>query len=694
MSATLQFDSTDLAQFTVSPEEGPFLPGEQVTITLAYRASDELQEQVGEADLHVVWAEAYASWIEEEAESTTDEAGNTVRVFTWDTAAVEPGEHRLELSLTTDDDDDDDSDHVVARATVRLTVELGRALVALSRTRVSAGEAVDCIVEGYATPRGEIRLLSGGSKVEWSVRGDGAVVPDDATAARLVTTGLHEGEHRVEARVLETYRGRGRGRPNRQRLIATGEARVRVADDVVARGSSEDPFTVQLDRTAVPRTHDEILWLTIDDRTNALGWASFGRYLDDILCGTDGDGDGRRTFDYSTRLDAYRFLRQATDEYLRSQCGIYPPPGADAQRWVTGMSPDEVARLRDDYLEKMDGSNGDLRVLPYLGIIRRGLASVPIKPAATLGGDSCYGLSAEALSRPCMIELLWSYWMEQGMLVQTVAAIANRFQNRAGQRVPDPLASFALDPLRSASNLLWGYLQTEHERLSVARRAFEYLAHYGLTLDGRAVPKFRPAETRSRFLEAFHTLLHVTSRFFREDDDNTVSADAFPILNALHDLHLVLAEGAHNQYGDLPWTARVEMLTEQWILSRPEVREFLRSRPMVPLAEPWMGTVEVMRSLQGWGDTSITHFRQLAVSGEKLLLSVRFGGWSDVDKAASAAVWARHWRSRIQSYVHSYRAVTGVDLTLDQTATRLSQDLFEQPSVHLKRRLTPAKAGR
>jgi hypothetical protein len=283
--------------------------------------------------------------------------------------------------------------------------------------------------------------------------------------------------------------------------------------------------------------------------------------------------------------------------------------------------------------------------------------------------------------------------MEQGMLVQTMAALATRFQNRAGNRVPDPLASFELDPLRPANNLLWGYLQTEHEQLSLARRAYEYLHHYGLTVSGRAVPNLQAAETRSRFLEAFHTLLHVTSRFYEQDDDNTVSADAFPVLNALRDLHLVLAEGAHNQYGDLPWTARVEMLTQQWILARPEVREFLGHRAMVPYPESWMPRVDAMRTLQGWGDTSVRHFRELAVSGEKLLLSVRFGGWSDTSDVVSAASWARHWRQRIHDYVHSYRAVTGVDLTLNQTATRLARDLFEQPSRYIQKRRTPTGTG-
>ena len=53
------------------------------------------------------------------------------------------------------------------------------------------------------------------------------------------------------------------------------------------------------------------------------------------------------------------------------------------------------------------------------------------------------------------------------------------------------------------------------------------------------------------------------------------------MLNALKETHLLLTEGAHNQYGDLPWTARHEMLMYQWILSRREVREFLPTRTMV-----------------------------------------------------------------------------------------------------------------
>ena len=99
------------------------------------------------------------------------------------------------------------------------------------------------------------------------------------------------------------------------------------------------------------------------------------------------------------------------------------------------------------------------------------------------------------------------------------------------------------------------------------------------------------------------------------------------MLNALKETHLLLAEGAHNQFGDLPWTARVEMLIQEWLLARTEMRDFLQSRLMVPYQEGWMGQVDTMKKLQGWSDVTVTHFRDLGVFGEQLLLSVRYGDW-------------------------------------------------------------------
>ena len=153
------------------------------------------------------------------------------------------------------------------------------------------------------------------------------------------------------------------------------------------------------------------------------------------------------------------------------------------------------------------------------------------------------------------------------------------------------------------------------------RRAFEYDHEYGFTLLGQAVRHRRTVDGRSQFVESFHTLLHRCYLFFKEDDDTTVIADGFPLLNALRETHLILAEGAHNQFGDLPSTARAEMLIMQWLLARPEMRDFLGGRVMVPYEEDWMDRVDTMKQIQGWTDVSITHFRDMGVFGEQLLLS-------------------------------------------------------------------------
>ncbi|MGH3994388.1 MAG: hypothetical protein ACRDSN_18250, partial [Pseudonocardiaceae bacterium] len=300
--------------------------------------------------------------------------------------------------------------------------------------------------------------------------------------------------------------------------------------------------------------------------------------------------------------------------------------------------------------------------LPYLKIIQERLADIPIKDPG-VPTNNCYGILRSRLTGPLTMELIWSYWHEEGMLVQTLNAILARFQNRRLAGGSDPLARFDLDPLRPLANLFWGWAEDETHRLTVRRRSFEYAHEYGLKLIGRAITDHRTSDRRSKFIESFHTLLHQSHLFFKEDDDTTVIADGFPLLNALRETHLVLSEGAHNQFGDLPSTARAEMLIMQWLLARPEMREFLGGRVMVPYEEDWMDRVDTMKQIQGWSDTSITHTRDMGVFGEQLLLGIRYGNWSVVNDPQQAANWARYWRPEIQRYNHAYRAATGVDLT-------------------------------
>jgi hypothetical protein len=137
-------------------------------------------------------------------------------------------------------------------------------------------------------------------------------------------------------------------------------------------------------------------------------------------------------------------------------------------------------------------------------------------------------------------------------------------------------------------------------------------------------------------MEAFHHLLALCAEFYKQDDNTTVVADGFPVLNALRETHLMITQGDHNAYGNTAWTARMEGLMQQWILGRPEMREFLPGRIMVAYPERWMDRVEAMKTLQGWDDTPVLLFRDLAAFGEQILLSVRFGAWAAVSDPEDA----------------------------------------------------------
>jgi len=402
------------------------------------------------------------------------------------------------------------------------------------------------------------------------------------------------------------------------------------------------PTVVRLDRAASTPTTDEVLSTLVLTATTARSFAHYKAYVDPLVCVP-------RT-GCTFGADTYAELVKATRQFLELVCSPIVDPG-------------DVAA---DYLK-----NGRL---PYVDAIAQRFPDALI-------GDPCSDLNPELLTEPFPIELFWSYWEEQAGLVQTLNHILARFQNRRVTRGQDPLARFDLSPLRPLRHFLWSWAEDESSRLSVRHRAAEYRYEYGLVLVGRAVPD--PGyfvEANSRFLESFHTLLHEALVFFTLDDDTTVNADAFRVYNALRDTHLVLAEGASNSFGDLPTQARIEMLVMQWLLSQPEVRDFLGGKPMVPYEEPWMDRVDTMRSLAGWAPTSVTHFHELAVRGEQLLLTIRWGNWNSTTVTAdSARNWARTWRNQIQRYVHAYRAATGVDLTVAPDA--------QQPGHLLARRV-------
>ncbi|GAA0459989.1 hypothetical protein Ade02nite_14150 [Paractinoplanes deccanensis] len=429
---------------------------------------------------------------------------------------------------------------------------------------------------------------------------------------------------------------------------------------VAASSAGAPPQSVALVAGDPPQSDDEVLWSFIRLLTRQLRFEEFHQFVEAQMTNLpERDWFGRQSHQTLVRA-AERFVEAAADpiraveksQLLKHELRPATVLGALERSYVSSES-DALAQPFLD--EERNGGNGDNGKRPSTALAR-------------------YRRSKEAgaqfpLPNIPFVELIWSYWMEEGALVQTMNHIMARFQNRRMAR--DPLARFDLNPLLPLRSLLWGYTEAERRRLTIRRRAAEYMVQYGLPLVGRAVP---PPDTltdhRTQFLEGFHALLHDAYRFYKERDDKTVDADAFPLLSSLREVHLVLAHGAHNQFADLPLVARAEMLEMQWILAQPEMREFLGGPTMVPYEEDWMDRVETMKTLMGWPAASITHFFELAVTGEQIVLSIRHGRWNESDRTRDhAANWALTWRNEIQRYIHAYRAVTGVDLATSTDAT-------------------------
>jgi hypothetical protein len=584
--------------------------------------------------------------------------------------------------------------------------------------------------EASGVQRGEVTY-------EWKLEGGGMLVVDPTDRSRAIWRPLNAGPGKHIISVTATQKESGTTHTSSKEIEilahASAVAALAPAGGRAFGGGGDGKLpeaAVSLRRSETTPTDDLALWVVIRKATEALNFDNYSRFMDIVLCGAtaekkDGLGHGaddyrdtfkkikhRRFLPY-TDADAYRLLKAATEAFVMVNCGVslneykdkFGPLDDDllVRRGITPPA-SGLQTVWTNYLAKVNGTSN--QTLPYLALIREKLrdnkliADIVDSAICDCGGekegtsDGCEGVIRSKLTNPCFLELIWSYWHEEGMLVQTLNAITARFQNLRGPMENDPLRMMEIDPLRPANNLIWGYIQDEQHRLTVVRRVYEYDHHYGLTLYGKAVPRLQPADSRSKFIEAFHNLLYLCAGFYKQDDDTTIIADGFPILNALKEVHLLLTEGAHNQYGDLPSTARIEMLMQQWVLGRPEFREYLPTRTMVAYPERWMDRVDAMKTLQRWTDTPVLHFRNLGVFGEQVLLSIRFGAWTTVNEPVQAANWARFWRAEIQGYVHAYRAVTAVDLTSEAAEARQKELKASQPWVHLRNRLVTQQQRR
>jgi hypothetical protein len=251
------------------------------------------------------------------------------------------------------------------------------------------------------------------------------------------------------------------------------------------------------------------------------------------------------------------------------------------------------------------------------------------------------------------------------MVMRTMDAISERFQNVYSSGENDGLASYEISPLRKfgVGDSLWDWINHEPTRLNPRRRIQEYQHQYGPIVLDRNVSSVRPADVRTAFPTAFMRLLSLCEVFYKEDGLTTYYPDTFQVAVALREVHQILAMGAGNAAPQLTFAARVETLMMQLMLSYSELRAFLHVREMVPYDEAWMASVDAMKDLQRWQEPSISisHHRDLAVYGERIIASIRLGDWTAGDETNSRN-WMLHYRNAIKRFAFAYRAISGAEL--------------------------------
>jgi hypothetical protein len=240
---------------------------------------------------------------------------------------------------------------------------------------------------------------------------------------------------------------------------------------------------------------------------------------------------------------------------------------------------------------------------------------------------------------PWPLELIWTFWLDTMRLDGALAIVGLLPGLPAGSTVARLLAGMASDTSRTSSG----------------DRAEAYRHAYGLRLPPATPPSLL---RQGRFPSALATLLRRAARFLRYDDDTTITADALPLLHALADLQNLLNEAVHPALEDVTRSARRDALLALYALGRPELRPLLPIRRQVVLPEPWMPAVDAVATLERWPQVSSGFFGQLADAGERILLSVRFGGWAQSTDSERAADWARFWRAELHAYRLS-RAIVG-----------------------------------
>lgn len=472
-----------------------------------------------------------------------------------------------------------------------------------------------------------------------------------------------------------------------------------------------DTVKVGLQRHQVDLQDASALDIAIRNATEAIDPDEHAKFIDEVLCqgewnvaverpSYEQDLHGR----YSGQLprpdiygpDAWNILMLATKIFLLLRAGVV----RKTQNGIELIDQESWDQQKDEELlghSLTEQSLGELLkryfgqqevILPYYNQIVENL------PSSTVGSPYCKTVLLERLRFPAAMELMFDYWLILGGVRGAMNGIVRRFINLHGPTDVDPLANFETSPLQPLSLLLGGYVQTEYQRLPLSRFDLEAQHQYGFTLGRKVVNRLRPADARFKFRFAFHDLLTAASRYYQESANTTIIPDTYPLFLKMQQVNQLLAESSGNNWLEVTFQSRAEMLSILWLMSRPEMTRFLHGRPMES-QKPWEQVINDYNRLHGVEDTSIIHYHKLAKYGEQICLMLRLQAWNHPKVTPEyAKATLDYWRFAFKGYMNSYQAVTGVDLTADATDARDAEDRHRQPSALIERRLAAGRPKR
>jgi len=207
--------------------------------------------------------------------------------------------------------------------------------------------------------------------------------------------------------------------------------RLRVVPPTGSR-NQDGVVPVSLQRTSTVPTSDQILWMIIRNRTEAISFLRYKEFIDSVMCGgTAAVRGGREALQYRG-TGAFELLCRATDAFLMQEMGVITDEvvtgraglGATDEspgwREIGDLSPEQlalrettrlgfrpskqqIADMRADYFDQLRQEFGP--VLPYLNTIQARLGEIPLKgPMEVPAG--CYGILRSRISDPLSIELI------------------------------------------------------------------------------------------------------------------------------------------------------------------------------------------------------------------------------------------------------------------------------------------------